>query len=90
MPDITITITDDEKLCLDNVMVGIGTWAHNAVTNRAYKAKKELLSQLYTHCNENSITIATGVSAQIDQAYDLGLIAKAVEDSHSFLTPPGE
>ena len=52
MPDITITITDDEKLCLDNVMVGIGTWAHNAVTNRAYKAKKELLSQLYTHCNE--------------------------------------
>ena len=38
MPDITITITDDEKLCLDNVMVGIGTWAHNAVTNRAYKA----------------------------------------------------
>ena len=40
MPDITITITEDEKLCLDNVMVGIGTWAHNAVTNRAYKAKK--------------------------------------------------
>ena len=73
MPDITITITDDEKLCLDNVVVGIGTWAHNAVTNRARKAKKELLSQLYTHCNENSITIATGESAQIRQAYTVGI-----------------
>ena len=50
MPDITITITDDEKLCLDNVMVGIGTWAHNAVTNRARKAKKDILSPVsYTH-----------------------------------------
>ena len=73
MPDITITITDDEKLCLNNVMVGIGTWAHNAVTNRAYKAKKELLSTLYAHCNENSITIATGESAQIRQAFTVGV-----------------
>ena len=47
MPEIKFNITDDEKLCLDSVMVGIGTWAHNAVTNRAYKAKKEILSRLY-------------------------------------------
>ena len=78
MPDITITITDDEKLCLDNVMVGIGTWAHNAVTNRAYKAKKELLSRLYTHCNANSITIATGESAQIRQAFTVGVASTVV------------
>lgn len=77
MPDITITITDDEKLCLDNVMVGIGTWAHNAVTNRAYKAKKELLSQLYAYCNQNGITIATGESAQIRQAYTVGIASTA-------------
>ena len=80
MPDITITITDDEKLCLDNVMVGIGTWAHNAVTNRAYKAKKELLSQLYTHCNENSIAMATGVDAQITQAYAVGVAHTATQE----------
>ena len=77
MPDITITITDDEKLCLDNVMVGIGTWAHNAVTNRAYKAKKELLSQLYAYCNQNSITIATGESEKIRQAYTVGIASTA-------------
>ena len=59
MPDITITITEDEKLCLDNVMVGIGTWAHNAVTNRAYKAKKELLSQLYAPVSYTHLTLPT-------------------------------
>ena len=73
MPEIKFNITDDEKLCLDSVMVGIGTWAHNAVTNRAYKAKKELLSRLYEHCNANSITIDTGESAQIRQAYTVGV-----------------
>ena len=77
MPDITITITDDEKLCLDNVMVGIGTWAHNAVTNRARKAKTELLNKLYTHCNQNGIAIATGESAQIRQAYNVGIASTA-------------
>ena len=77
MPDITITITDDEKLCLDNVMVGIGTWAHNAVTNRARKAKTELLNKLYAHCNQNGITIATGESAQIRQAYAVGIASTA-------------
>ncbi len=77
MPNITFTITDDEKLCLDSVMVGIGTWAHNAVTTRAYKAKKELLSKLYEHCNSNGITIATGESAQIRQAYTVGIASTA-------------
>ena len=76
MPDITITITDDEKLCLDNVMVGIGTWAHNAVTNRARKAKKDILSQLYTHCNENSIQLAVGEDAQVTQAFALAVVKK--------------
>ncbi len=77
MPNITFTITDDEKLCLDSVMVGIGTWAQNAVMDRAYKAKKELLSKLYEHCNSNSITIATGESAQIRQAYTVGIASTA-------------
>ena len=77
MPNITFTITDDEKLCLDSVMVGIGTWAQNAVMDRAYKAKKELLSKLYEHCNANSITIATGESAQIRQAYTVGIASTA-------------
>ena len=58
-------------------MVGIGTWAHNAVTNRARKAKKDILSQLYTHCNQNGIAIATGESAQIRQAYNVGIASTA-------------
>ena len=67
----------------------IGTsFFQNFVNHRYQLREQDILNKLIAHCNENSITIATGVSAQIDQAYDLGLIAKAVEDSPSFPTPP--
>ena len=45
---------------------------------------------MITHCNENSIALATGVSAQIDQAYELNLISEAVEDTPNFLEEPEE
>ena len=46
--------------------------------------EKEILDKLIAHCNANSITIATGVSAQIDQAYSLNLISRATEEVHKF------
>ena len=49
--------------------------------------EKIILETLLTHCNANGIALATGASAQIDQAYDLGLIAKAVEEEYK---SPGE
>ena len=87
MPDYTISITDNEKKCLDTVMVGIGTWAANGLQNRAHRAQEKILNDLFKHCNANGIALATGASAQIDQAYDLGLIAKAVEEEYK---APGE
>ena len=83
MPDITITITEDEKLCLDNVMVGIGTQAHNAVTNRAEIAQEDILNRLLKYCNENSISLAAGIDAQIDQAYAVGVAQTAGIDPPS-------
>ena len=57
MPNYTISITDNEKKCLDTVMVGIGTWAANSLQNRAHRAQEKILNDLYKHCNENGIAI---------------------------------
>tara|TARA_Y100001963_G_scaffold124935_1_gene176170 strand:- start:48 stop:302 length:255 start_codon:yes stop_codon:yes gene_type:complete len=73
MPNITVTITDTEEKCLNTVMVGIGTWADNFVTDRARIAQEEICAKLMKHCNDNNITIATGVDAQITQAYAIGV-----------------
>ena len=79
MPDITVTITDTDEKCLNTVMVGIGTWTDNVVTNRARVAQEEILSDLLKHCNENSIAMATGVDAQITQAYAVGVANTATD-----------
>ena len=46
---------------------------------RAEKATKEITTKLLEHCNANDITLATGVEAQIDQAYSLKLVEEAKE-----------
>ena len=73
MPNITVTITDTEEKCLNTVMVGIGTWTDNFVTDRARRAKEEIISNLVTHCNEHSIALAVGADAQVTQAYAIGV-----------------
>ena len=82
MPNITVTITDTEEKCLNTVMVGIGSWADNFITDRARIAKDEIISNLVKHCNEKSLSIATGEDGQISQAYAIG-VAHTLTD-----TPP--
>ena len=80
MPEIKINITDTEEKCLNTIMVGIGTWTDNVVTNRARIVQEEILSDLLKHCNENSIAMATGVDAQITQAYAVGVANTATTE----------
>ena len=80
MPEIKINITDTEEKCLNTIMGGIGTWADNVVTNRARIVQDEILSNLLKHCNENSIAMATGVDAQITQAYAVGVANTATTE----------
>ena len=80
MPEIKINITDTEEKCLNTIMVGIGTWADNVVTNRARIARDEILSDLLKHCNDNGLTMATGVDAQITQAYAVGVANTATTE----------
>ena len=77
--DYTITLTDTEKKSMEFVCADVKEWIENSAQNRARKAKDEIIKLLVTHCNANSITIATGEAAQVTQAYSLGIIKTATE-----------
>ena len=77
MADYTITLTDTQVKCLESVMVDLDDWITNAATSRADVAQADIIKKLVEHCNANDITIATGVAAQVEQAYTLGIVSKA-------------
>ena len=83
MADITVSLTDTQVKCLEYASYSVQDWCDNAIHNRARIAQEEIIAKLVAHCNENSITIATGVDAQITQAYTLKVVdtAKNVSDS---------
>ena len=87
MSDYTITITSAEEKALKTVMVDIKEWSTNLVKVRAEKATKEITTKLLEHCNANDITLATGVEAQIDQAYSLKLVEEATAEGSPAIGP---
>ena len=74
--DYTITLTDTEKKSMEYIAVDVDAWITNAATNRARKAKEEIIDKLVAHCNANSIALAVGEDAQVTQAYDLIVVEK--------------
>ena len=77
MVDITVSLTDTENKSLEYAAASVQDWADNALTNRARIAKDEIIAALVAHCNSEGITIATGEAAQVDQAFDLGVVKTA-------------
>ena len=77
MPDITVSITDTEEKALNYICVGIATYTDNFIKNRARKAIDEIVALNTADCNANSIAIGVGVTAQVDQAYSLGVVKTA-------------
>ena len=72
--DYTITLTETEKKAMEYVALDVDAWIANAAQNRARIAKEEIISLNTAHCNTNSIAIAVGEAAQVDQAYSLGVV----------------
>ena len=68
MATISIEVTDIELKCMEYCAASPQDWADNAVTNRARIAGDEIVSLVVAHCNENSIALAVGRDAQIQQA----------------------
>ena len=85
MADITIKLSDTQTKCLEYVSYSVQDWCDNSIHNRARIAQEEIIAKLVAHCNANSIAIATGVDAQIAQAYTLKVVdtAKNIQDSSS-------
>jgi len=83
MADITVKLTDAQTKCLEYASYSVQDWCDNAIHERARIAQEEIIAKLLAHCNANSITIATGVDAQITQAYTLKVVdtAKNVSDA---------
>tara|TARA_B100000287_G_C20601656_1_gene768328 strand:+ start:1191 stop:1451 length:261 start_codon:yes stop_codon:yes gene_type:complete len=73
MPDITVSLTDTEQKCLDTITMDVPEFVSIFAKNRARQEKDTIITNLVKYCNENSISIATGVDAQITQAYAVGV-----------------
>ena len=85
MPNYTLTISDTDKLALDTCInphnMGIGTWAQNALSERARLAKLKIVDNLVTYCNENNVQMAVGIDAQVQQAFSVGIASTCPPDS---------
>ena len=77
MPNITVVLTDTQNKCMEYASVSVQDWADNALHNRARIAQEEIIAALVAHCNENDIAIATGVDAQVTQAFELDVVKTA-------------
>ena len=85
MAEIKVTVTDTQMKCLEYMAYSVQDWCDNAVHNRARIAQDEIIAKLVEHCNANDITIATGIDAQVTQAYTLKVVdtAKNITDANA-------
>ena len=85
MVDYTITVNDVDNKVLGYVAVSQKDWIDNCISARMVAGKRDIIDALIKHCNDNGITMATGEDAQINQAFDLGVVqlAKDIESKNA-------
>ena len=85
MVDYTITISDVDNKVLGYVAHDQKDWIDNCISARMVSGKRDIIDALIKHCNENGVTMATGEDAQINQAFDLGVVqlAKDIESKNA-------
>lgn len=77
----TITLTEAEELAMSICTPNTTSWIQEAVSGRASNSSKTTLPKLVTHCNANSVQLAVGETAQLQQALDLGVVEAASNNS---------
>ena len=75
----TIGLTTSQYKGLQHVAVDPKEWIQGLAENRAHIAIQDIVKLNADHCNDNGIAIGVGVTAQVEQAYSLGII-KTAED----------
>ena len=68
----TISLTEAQEKAISYVS-DVQMWIEDAAVGLSNHEKKLILSNLIEYCNDDNIKIATGESAQIDQAFSLGI-----------------
>ena len=86
MVTFTSTLTDTENKAMEWCSVSVKDWVDNALHNRARIAMEEIVSINLAHCNANGIAIGVGITAQVEQAYNLGIVTTAA--ARNAATPP--
>ena len=79
MPKYTVEITEIEDKAMSYIAVEVQNWIDTAVTERARRAKADILQLNMKHCNSNGIAIAENPDKQLEQAFSLGVV-KALKD----------
>lgn len=85
MTTYNVTISDSDHKAFEYIANTPQDWVENAVQARIQLAKTDILQRLQEHCNANEIAMAVGESAQITQAYDLGVIQTAAQRNEEAL-----
>ncbi len=75
----TVELNEKEKRALEYAVYDINEWIVNAAKHRASVAANEIIEINTEYCNKNEIAIDVGQLAQIEQAYDLGIIQTAYQ-----------
>ena len=84
----TVTVTDTEDKALQTVCADVSEWINSVASHNAKVAIENIVDKNTKHCNANSIAIGVGITAQVDQALNLGITTTSVETC-STATAPG-
>jgi hypothetical protein len=76
---ITVELSDLEKRALEYEAYNVDEWVNHAAKQRASVAAAQIIVKNTEYCNANKIAIPIGELAQIEQAYELGIIQTAYQ-----------
>ena len=84
----TVTVTDTEDKALQTVCADVTEWINHVASHNAEVAINNIVDKNTKHCNTNGIAIGVGITAQVDQALNLGITTTS-QVSNSTATAPG-
>jgi len=85
MPNYTMTLTDVEDKVMSYKAEVIQDWMSNVFKQQIDITKEKIINLNTAHCNKNNIQIAKGEDAQINQAFDLGVVMSALDKKKALI-----
>ena len=77
----TVTVTDTEDKALQTVCADVSEWINHVASHNAEVAINDIVDKNTKHCNTNGIAIGVGITAQVNQALNLGITTTSVDNT---------